>query len=90
MVSSAFRTPGPYRWVRHPMMSGFLLAFWSVPQMSAGHALFSVGMSAYIVLGTICEERDLIAVFGQRYRKYAAQAPRFSPSLKHTLGRPRA
>lgn len=85
-----FKTPGPYKWVRHPMMTGFLLAFWSVPEMSAGHALFSAGMSAYIVIGTACEERDLIAAFGQRYRNYAAQVPRFSPSVKRAVSRSRA
>lgn len=65
-----FQTPLFYKWVRHPMMTGFLLGFWCVPDMSVGQLLFAVGMTAYIVIGTAYEERDLIATFGDRYRDY--------------------
>lgn len=74
-----FQTPGLYKWVRHPMMTGFFLGLWCAPDMSAGHLLFAAGMSAYIVVGTVYEERGLVQAFGQRYRAYAARVPRFFP-----------
>ncbi|MEQ8797969.1 MAG: isoprenylcysteine carboxylmethyltransferase family protein [Salinisphaeraceae bacterium] len=77
--SHPFFTPAFYRWVRHPLMTGFLMVLWLVPDMTVGHLVFSAGMTAYIVVGTLYEERDLIAAFGDRYRRYAASVPRFIP-----------
>lgn len=74
-----FKTPALYRRVRHPLMTGFLMVFWLVPDMTVGHLLFSAGMTAYIVVGTLYEERDLVAAFGERYRRYSASVPRFIP-----------
>lgn len=74
-----FKTPGFYKVVRHPLMVGFLLAFWATPEMTVGHMLFAGGMSAYILVGTHFEERDLVRVFGERYRAYRAQVPGFVP-----------
>lgn len=74
-----FQTPALYRRVRHPLMTGFLLAFWSTPRMTVGHQLFAAGMTAYVVVGVTLEERDLVATFGDRYRTYRAAVPAFVP-----------
>lgn len=77
-----FRMVYAYRYVRHPIYTGWLITFWVTPQMSAGHLLFAIGMSAYILVGILCEERDLIAAFGDRYRDYRARVPALIPGFK--------
>jgi protein-S-isoprenylcysteine O-methyltransferase Ste14 len=76
---AAFAASGIYRFVRHPLMTGLLLAFWSTHEMTAGHLLFATGMTAYIFIGTRCEERDLARRFGDRYAAYRAATPAFLP-----------
>ena len=68
---------GPYRLVRHPLMTGLLLCFWCASTFTAGHLLWAGGLTGYILLGTFLEERDLVARFGAAYRAYAAQVPAF-------------
>lgn len=80
----AFRMPWLHRAVRHPLMTGFVIAFWATPTMTAGHALFAGVMTGYILVGVRLEERDLRAAFPD-YAAYAASTPRFVPRLHRRI-----
>ena len=80
--ADGFRTPLFYRHVRHPLYLGLLLTFWSVPVMSFGHLLFSLGLSAYVLIGIAFEERDLIVQFGERYLAYRREVGMLVPRGK--------
>ncbi len=83
-----FKTPAFYRWVRHPLMTGFLIAMWATPDLSVGRALFAAGMTAYIVVGTWFEENDLVRAFGETYRRYQKKVPAFFPRPGKRLSSP--
>lgn len=74
-----FRTPLLYRWVRHPLYFGQLLAFWSAPTMSVGHLLLAALFTVYVLIGVRHEERDLLRLFGDEYRRYQAAVPMLIP-----------
>src|SRR5262245_4067817 len=74
-----FRTPGIYKVIRHPFYVGWMVAFWATPTMSLGHLLFAGLMTTYMLAAIPFEERDLVDVFGERYRAYRREVPALVP-----------
>ncbi|HMK34248.1 MAG TPA: isoprenylcysteine carboxylmethyltransferase family protein [Desulfomonilaceae bacterium] len=74
-----FRVRGPYRWVRHPLYFFCLLMIWSCPDVSVDRFMFNCLWSAWIIMATVLEERDLVHAFGEDYRRYRKEVPMLIP-----------
>jgi len=77
-----FTEPFLYRWVRHPLYVGFILAFWAAPTMTIAHLFFAIVTTLYILVAIQLEERDLVAEHGERYEQYRRRVPMLIPRLR--------
>jgi len=84
------RQPLYYKWVAHPLYSGFFLAFWATPHMTYGHLLLAAGMSVYMLIAIRYEERDLVGYYGDEYVRYRESVGMLTPRLRRKTDKPAA
>ncbi|MCH2048334.1 MAG: isoprenylcysteine carboxylmethyltransferase family protein [Trichodesmium sp. ALOHA_ZT_67] len=77
-----FRNPGFYKYIRHPIMLGFLIAFWATPLMTSSHLVFAIGITIYVLIGIKLEEVDMISIYGNLYQEYRQQVSMLIPVPK--------
>lgn len=73
-----------YKYIRHPLMTGFLIGFWATPDMTLGHLLFAAVCTGYILVGVMIEERDLVRFIGNDYTEYRKTTPAYIPFTKRS------
>ncbi len=78
-TSLPFRTPSLYSRMRHPLYVGWMISFWAIPTMTAGHMIFAAVMTAYMMIAVIFEERNLVEHFGAEYEEYRRRVPAYIP-----------
>lgn len=81
-----FTASGPYRWIRHPLYTAGLLFIWAVPRMTTSILALNIGISIYLYVGSLLEERKLCDELGPVYQRYRQQVPRFIPLPGHQFG----
>ena len=84
-----FRTPALYKYVRHPIYLGFIIAFWATPTMTIAHLVFAAATLRYILVAIQLEERDLLHFYGNRYEAYRSQVSMLLPRPPKTTGQPK-